>query len=423
VNFRTLLIAILEATILLSGPIALTSGAQIVRFATFNVSLYDVAAGKLAKRLERSNDLQASAIAEIIQRVRPDILLLNEIDYDQSSYAITNFQNNYLAVGQNFSQSPDGHAQPIDFPYRFLAASNTGQSSGHDLDRNGRIVLTPGNRDYGGDCWGYGEYPGKYAMVLLSRYPIDTVAVRTFQKFLWKDMPGAMLPDNLATPAEADWYSPETLAGFPLSSKSLWDVPIKIKGHTIHVLASHPTPPTFDGAENRNGRRNHDEIRFLSDYITPGAGEYIYDDQGGQGGLAQNENFVIMGDLNCDPIDGQDKAGIAQLLTSPRISTEPVPTSEGGAEQARLQGGVNDAHKGNPRFDTLDAADRVNSEHSGPGNLRVDYVLPASKLKTIASGVFWPENGGGLFSLVGTHPFPSSDHRLVWINIKIGSHW
>ena len=405
--------------VLLVTAITSAATAQSVRFATFNVSLYDTAQGNLAERLADKNDPQAAAIAEIIQRVRPDVVLLNEFDYDPNGNAISNFQNNYLKVGQNFSGSLDGSAQPIEFSHRFLAPSNTGIPSGYDLDRSGQIDLIRGSNSYGGDCWGYGEYPGKYAMVLLSRYPIDTAAVRTFQKFLWKDMPEACLPDDVSTDTASDWYSVQALNQFPLSSKSHWDVPVQIGGRRIHVLASHPTPPTYDGPEDRNGRRNHDEIRFWVDYVTPTAGDYIYDDQGRKGGLQSEELFVIMGDLNGDPTDGQGTEGIALLLASPQVSTEPIPRSEGGAEQARLQGGANNAHRGNPSFDTLDAADGIRATSKGPGNLRVDYVIPASRLKTLASGVFWPKNRDRLFSLVGVHPFPSSDHRLVWIDLAL----
>ncbi|MGI9429590.1 MAG: endonuclease/exonuclease/phosphatase family protein [Bythopirellula sp.] len=414
-NLRAQWVVIL-AIVAVATTAAKLALAETVRFATFNVSLYDTAEGKLASRLSSKTNPQASAIAEIIQRVRPDILLLNEFDYDPDRLAIKNFQANYLEIGQNASNSSDGPAEPIEYCYHFLAPSNTGKHSGHDLDRNGRVVAKSGDREYGGDCWGYGEYPGKYAMVLLSRYPIDVAAARTFQKFRWKDMPNARLPDNMATDAPADWYSNDALATFPLSSKSHWDVPIQIADRTIHVLASHPTPPTYDGPEDRNGCRNHDEIRFWVDYITPNAGNYIYDDKGSEGGLLPGEPFVIMGDLNGDPTDGQGKEGISLLLTSPQVSTQPEPASAGGAEQARLQGGANDSHQGDPRLDTLDSADR-----QGPGNLRVDYVIPATVLKTIASSVFWPENTNRLFTLVGTYPFPSSDHRLVWVDIEIES--
>ena len=46
----------------------------------------------------------------------------------------------------------------------------------------------------------------------------------------------------------------------------------------MHLLVAHPTPPTFDGAEDRNGTRNHDEIRFWADYVRPARGHYMYDD-------------------------------------------------------------------------------------------------------------------------------------------------
>ena len=35
------------------------------------------------------------------------------------------------------------------------------------------------------------------------------------------------------------------------------------------------------------------------------------------------------------------------------------------------------------------------------------------------SGVFWPETTDPLFPLVSTYPFPSSDHRFVWIDLDI----
>ena len=59
----------------------------------------------------------------------------------------------------------------------------------------------------------------------------------------------------------------------------------------------------FDGPEDRNGPRNFDEIRFWADYITPGRGGYIYDDEGGRGASSPSL-FVIAGDQNSDPLDG-----------------------------------------------------------------------------------------------------------------------
>ncbi|WP_375512314.1 phytase [uncultured Nostoc sp.] len=377
-----------------------------IRFSQFNASLNRNAKDQLVTDLSTADNAQAKAVAEIIQRNNPDVLLINEFDYSQE--AVQLFKQNYLAVSQN-------GANPVDYPYFYIAPSNTGIASGFDLNNNGAVVTTPGEPGYGDDAFGFGNFPGQYGMLLLSKYPIDTANVRTFQNFLWKDMPNALLPDDPTTPQPNDWYSQDELEILRLSSKSHWDVPIKVNSETIHVLASHPTPPTFDGPEDRNGKRNHDEIRFWADYITPGKGNYIYDDEGKTGGIAAGSSFVIVGDQNADPLDGDsfDNA-IRQLLQNPNINTNVIPTSLGGAQQADLQGGANASQKGNPSFDTADFADTT------PGNLRTDYVLPSANLTIANSGVFWPLNTDSTFPLVGTFPFPSSDHRLVFKDVQTG---
>ena len=384
-----------------------------IRFATFNASLNRNSKGQLITDLSTPNNTQARTVAEIIQRNNPDVLLVNEFDFDAGGEAAQLFQDNYLSVSQN-------GANPIEYPYFYVAPSNTGIASGLDLNNNGTVVTTPGAPGYGDDALGFGSFPGQYGMVIYSKYPIDTENIRTFQNFLWQDMPGALLPDNPNTPEANDWYSPEELEVFRLSSKSHWDIPIEVNGETIHVLASHPTPPTFDGPEDRNGTRNHDEIRFWSDYITPGEGSYIYDDAGDYGGLAPGSSFVIMGDQNADPNDGDSvNNAILQLLDNPLINTSITPSSEGGSEQAALQGGANTTHITDPAFDTADFADGT------PGNLRVDYVLPSQNLEITDVAVFWPESTEPQFPLVGTfNPnipggFPSSDHRLVRVDVTL----
>ncbi|MEM7717187.1 MAG: endonuclease/exonuclease/phosphatase family protein, partial [Cyanobacteria bacterium P01_A01_bin.68] len=373
-----------------------------VRFATFNASLNRSNAGELITDLSTPDNEQAKAVAEIIQRNNPDVLLLNEFDYDENGEAITNFKNNYLEVSQN-------GVDAVEYPYVYLAPSNTGIPSGFDFDNNGSVGS-------GNDAFGFGNFPGQFGMVLLSKYPIVEEEVRTFQNFLWKDMPGALLPDDSTTPEPNDWYSAEELEVFRLSSKSHWDIPVNVNGEIIHVLASHPTPPVFDGEEDRNGKRNHDEIRFWSDYVTPGEGNYIYDDNGETGSLNSGAKFVIMGDQNADPNDGDStNNAILQLLDNPQINTAVTPSSQGGIDAANRQGLNNLTQTGNPGFDTADFAEE---NFGGPGNLRADYVLPSNNLDIKEAGVFWPEGDEAEFDLVGDFPFPSSDHRLVYADVE-----
>jgi hypothetical protein len=405
---RALLTAV--AALAVAAPSAAADNDDTLRFATFNSSLNRNFDGELVQVLSTPGDPQIRNVAEIIQRVRPDVLLLNEFDFVPGGEAVRLFQRNYLSVSQN-------GARPIHFDYSFVAPSNTGIPSGKDLDNNGVVDTTPGDGTYGNDSFGFGEYPGRFGMAVLSRKPIDTRHARTFQTFRWKDMPGNLIP----TP----FYSPDEVDVLRLSSKSHWDLPIQVSRHErVHFLVSHPTPPVFDGPEDRNGRRNFDEIGFWADYISgPARSHYIYDDQGHRGGL-RGKHFVIAGDQNSDPLDGDSIPGATQqLLDNPRVNASHPPTSPGGPEQAALQGRANATHRSDPKFDTADFAD------GAPGNLRADYVLPDRGTKILSSFVFWPRSTDPLFRLVGLfnpallpngNGFPSSDHRLVAVDMKVG---
>ncbi|MEJ3652010.1 endonuclease/exonuclease/phosphatase family protein [Actinomycetes bacterium KLBMP 9759] len=360
--------------------------AEQVRVATFNASLNRAAEGELVADLSTPDDPQAREVAEVVQRARPDILLINE--FDHAPAAVDLFRTNYLG------RSQEG-AEPIDYPHAFVAPSNTGVPSGFDLDGNGTV---------GGpnDALAFGQFPGQYGMLVLSRFPIDTAAVRTFQHFLWKDLPGARLPAG-------GYYTPEELAVLPLSSKSHWDVPVRVGAQTVHLLASHPTPPSFDGPENRNGLRNADEIAFWRLYVQPGdEGKALVDDAGKRGGLADGERFVILGDQNSDPFDGDSVPGAAQQILAANRVIDTEPGSDGAVEASTAQGGPNAAHRGDPRLDTADFGEPV------PGNLRVDHVLPSEPMEVRGSGVFWPVAADPLARLNDT-----SDHHLVWVDLTV----
>lgn len=368
-----------------------------ITFATFNVSMEAqnyLPAGQqgnanvLAELLQTDTQPQIRNIAHIIQLVRPDVLLLNEFDYiPDPELGIKAFIRNYLHKAQ-------GAAQPIDYPYFYYNTVNTGQPSGFDLDNDGKAT------GVGADAWGFGFYPGQYGMVLLSKYPIDTANIRTFQRFKWKDMPG-FLPIRKAD--GSPWYSSDAWVEFPLSSKTHWDIPLQIEGTTVHVLASHPTPPVFDGAENRNGIRNHDEIRFWVDYLTTENAGYIYDDNGNKGGLAANTRFVLLGDQNASS-DGEGdaiNAAISALYNHPAIDNSKPPQSKGASEHT----------PDNPKA----------AYHTAGWRMRADYALPSKAGLVIKdSGVFWPEKADPLYQLVGSRG-ASSDHRLVWIKVTLSA--
>lgn len=364
-----------------------------LRIATYNASLNRDEPGQLLADMRGGKDPQIRAVAEVIQRTSPDILLINEFDYDGEHEAVQLFVDNYLGVAQ-------GGATAVHYPYSFTAPVNTGVPTGLDLTGDGTT-------DGPDDAHGFGLFPGQYGMVVYSRFPIIKEDIRTFQELRWKSMPGNLMPDG--------YYPPEAERILRLSSKSHWDVPVRVGDRVLHVLAAHPTPPTFDGPEKRNQRRNFDEIRLWADYLRPGArSRWITDDAGRRGGITPGEPFVILGDYNSDPYDGDSWPGaIDQLLHHPAIR-DPRPSSAGALEASELQGQANDKHFGDPARDTADFTDSPS-----PGNLRVDYTLPSKSLAVVGSGVFWPTSSDPLSRLTGTAPFPTSDHRLVHVDVHV----
>ncbi|WP_083981905.1 endonuclease/exonuclease/phosphatase family protein [Arsukibacterium ikkense] len=368
-----------------------------IKVATFNVSMEAsnyLPSGEtgdntvLASILANGNNPQVQNIAAIIQRVRPDVLLLNEFDYiEDPKQGVAAFIKNYLNQSQHGSK-------PIDYPYFFYATVNTGQPSPFDLDNDGQAT------GVGADAWGYGFYPGQYGMAILSKYPIDHANVRTFQHFKWRDMPDFM-PTQKAD--GSPWYSDDAWQQMPLSSKSHWDVPVIVGNTSVHFLASHPTPPVFDGPENRNGIRNHDEIRFWIDYLNPGNAGYIYDDNGNNGGLAENRRFVLLGDLNASAEAEGDAihSAIRSLVNHRRIDNSFTPASLGGAE-----------HTPERKFAQY---------HTASWRMRADYVLASDFGFNIKEGgVFWPAKNTPDYPLVGSRD-ASSDHRLVWVKLELSA--
>ena len=363
-----------------------------IRFATFNASMSRDAEGALAVTLRDGDDPQIANVAGIIRAADPDVILINEFDHGAGRDRA--FVKNYL---------------DDTYPFSFIAPSNTGLATGLDLDGDGIAGSEAGTLELAKDAHGFGMFEGQYGMVVLSKHEIVLGEVRTFRTFLWNDMPGARLP---VKPDDALFYSDQALEILRLSSKSHWDVPVRIDGTIVHFLVCHPTPPVFDGAEDRNGARNADEIRFWADYVA--GAEYVHDDAGLRGGLSIEAHFVIAGDMNADPTDGESVPGaIQQLLEHPLINVSVTPQSDGGAAAAAAQGGANSTQIGDPRFDTADFNDEA------PGNLRVDYVLPSAGLKIVDAGVFWPldDEPGAAF-------IDASDHRLVWVDVTLptGSH-
>ena len=321
--------------------------ADTLRIATYNTELQRDGPGLFLRDLARGEDDQINAVLKVIAAADADVLALQGIDYDLTGEALSRF------------------AKAAGYPHHFALRPNTGMPTGLDMDGDGRLG---GPRD----AQGYGRFSGQGGMAIISRLPIDVDNVQDLSALLWQDLPGALLPEVNGAP----FPSADAQAIQRLSTTGHWIVPIIGPNGPFDVLTFHASPPVFDGPEDRNGKRNHDEIMLWLNVLA------------GEVGIAPAGPFVIAGDANLDPVDGSGiKAAIEALLGAPALQ-DVAPTGHFGT-------------------DTADWDDPV------PGDLRVDYVLPSIHWQVMDSGVLWPAPDDPMADAATT----ASRHRLVWVDL------
>ncbi len=339
---------------MLALALALPGRAETIRIATFNAELTRKGPGLLLRDIRKGQDRQVAAIVGLLSALRPDILLLQNVDHDAGLATAGALQTALQQAG-------------LPLAHLYAPAPNTGVPTGLDMNGDGR----PGRA---ADAQGYGRFRGEGGMLLLSKFPIDATAARDFTGLLWRDLPGATLPQVKGAP----FPSEQAQAVQRLSSVGHWAVPIAAPGGPFWVLAFHASPPVFDGPEDRNGLRNADEIRFWQVFLD------------GALGPAPEARFAVMGVANIDPDRGKGRRqAIRALLADPRLH----PLAPQGAHGTA----------------TVDWSDL------GLGAMRVSYVLPSSDLIVRASGVAWP----GPDDPLAPHALAASRHRLVWADIQI----
>ena len=338
----------IRTLLLLMLPFA--AQAESLRIATFNTELSRDGPGVLLRDIRRG-DPQVAAVVSVLAETKPDIVALQSIDWDLDG----------LALGA-LTQALDEAG--LSYPFAFAAQPNAGLETILDLDGDGE---TSGP----GDAQGWGKFTGQSGIAVLSRYPIQTGEVRSLTSLLWRDLPGATLPQVDGVP----FPSKQAQEQQRLSSTAHWIVPIEAPGGLIDVLTFHATPPVFDGPEDRNGLRNADEIRLWSLVLN------------GELGPSPKGRFVIAGDANLDPNMGEGRKGaIRNLLNNTRLQNPNPLTPDGSPATVRWK---------------------------GVGEMRVDYVLPSAGWQILASGIYWPsENIPGRKQAEA-----ASRHRLGWVDL------
>jgi len=323
----------------------------VLRIATYNVELTRAGPGLLLRDIRTGRDPAVEAVVSVLAALDADVLLLTGIDYDLQGRAAA------------------GLAARAGYGHVLALRPNSGVASGLDLDGNGRLGEAR-------DAQGYGRFAGQAGMAVLSRLPLAEPT--DFSALLWADLPGALLPPDM---------TPEVRAVQRLSTSGHWEVPVLGPGAGLRLLAWYATPPVFDGPEDRNGRRNHDEAAFWL---------RLFD-----GTLATpppDGAFVLLGQSNLDPLDGEGRpAALRALLGHPRLQ-DTAPRGTSGRQDPGQRG---DAALDTALYDF--------------GGLRVEVVLPSAGLQVQASGVLWPPETDPLAAVLAA----ASRHRPVWVDIVL----
>lgn len=80
---------------------------------------------------------------------------------------------------------------------------------------------------------------------------------------------------------------------------------------------------------------------------------------------------------------------------------------------------LDDLRHGDPQARTL----AVMIQRGAPDIIRLnefDYAIPSRiGLSLINAEVLWPYEEDEIFRLIGTYPFPGSDHRLLFIDVEV----
>lgn len=339
-------------------------------------------------------------IAQVIQRIRPNVVVLSGLAYDAEGGPGVPKEGQ---AGSNAARLVEGYLakpqatdlQPLSFTAS-MPPTNSGMPSGMDLDRSGKVVTEfslsaeAANPAFSGDAWGPGAYPGQFGLAILVD-PRLTLGkdVRTFRLMPWDYMPSASLPPAPeGQTGKGGWFTPEQLKTVRLAATTTIDAPITLpNGRVVHVVSSNPSVLGGTDQQQRRARRHRDEIRFLADYVE-GLG-YIVDDSGVGGGLSTDATFVIMGQFNASP---EDERSLGDPIASVLFST------------TRLNVGVTPLGEGDGPRDATSRDGR-----------RTTYMLPSANIGIVAAGVWRvppvDEQGRAM-------AFPSADFP-VWMDLWV----
>jgi hypothetical protein len=339
-------------------------------------------------------DEQASAAAEVIARFKPDIISINELQFDIQGLPTASMPGapsgttygNFNGNGDDNTKRLADRIAAIDpeatYSNTLLTIGNSGfYWEGDDLGLDWYILR------------GWGEWRGRHNTGILSRYPILYDQVRVITDVAWDSLP----ENNIALMKSETGI--DVPPGFPVFEKSLNVVPVQVGEQVIYVVLLHPVAPAFDPI---NVYRNSDELRALAMFLDgtlPGVEP-----------LPEGAKFFVVGDLNADPDEGDSLPGAIQRIIEHPLLAVSYPAGAGTKGQ---NGEYNSYLSGCGHDDGTmvgDPADRW--------QMQLDYVLPSATIGLAKSSIlFWPDHVSERddFDL----SCRASDHKFLMVEVEL----
>jgi len=283
---------------------------------TLNILHYNI---KELDSTKLTNDnKQLKKVKEIVSLYEPELLFINEIQYDIDGAPNDNFKTN----GENLNKL--NSILGTQLKYISFYPANTGKNA--KRNSQGEYYSdpnSPGARDFA-DQVNFGTIPHQYSSGLLSKYPI--VEEKVITDIEWKafnpqiDLTKFTTGDGKALPSDMELFD-----------KNFLDVTLDVKGKMIHVIVLHTVPAYhFGNKKSPNYLRNRDQLRFLEWYLS---GKTDIDVTLLGIKPIKGESFIAAGDWNVDPTSDNPGSAVLKRIfdkSNPWISPSEMDfTNEG----------------------------------------------------------------------------------------------
>ncbi len=318
---------------------------QTIKVFHYNIKELDSTKIKKARKLQSA---QVKYSSEIIERYSPDIISINEIQYDKEEVPTSDFTTR----GKNLKVL--GKLSKLKKMNYSFHEANTGMNSKPGLDGNYILKPTSEERKNFADAVNFGMFPGQYSTGGIFKYPIKSEKI--IKGLKWRDF-----NPNINLSKYRDANGNKLPRDMELFDKNFSDITLDVNGKELHVILLHTVPAFgFGNKLTPNFERNHDQLEFLKWYLT-GKSKFSFNIKVKP--LRKNTLFIAMGDWNVDPSSKNPGGKIIKQLG------KLFQYAPGNNEKTYVG----------------------QSFGKSAYSAQLDYILVSNKIRVLKSGVHYPD--------------------------------